>query len=117
MKDYIKKTLDAISAEIAELEELRKGLERHFEKGVVDQAPAEKPVRAVSKREAKKASRKPSAKVKEKDLSGSDGEDGPVRIGSLQHRTLVEGRKMPDPFSAEKIATALGIDKTYSHLL
>ena len=110
MKDHIRKTLEEINKEIADLEELRDGIERHFEKNADEEqeAPAVRPVRQM----AKKVARKPKAKVKEADLDGSGGEDGPIRIGSVQHKVLVEARKFPDAFSAEKIASAMGIDKT-----
>ena len=114
MKDYIQKTLDEINAEIAVLEELRDGIERHFEKGADERTEetADKPVRTVAKLDHKKPSRKPSAKVKEKDLSGGDGEYGPLRIGSLQHKALIEARKFSDPFTVEKMASAMGIERT-----
>lgn len=113
MKDYIQKTLAKIDDEIAALQVLRDGIVRHFEKGAekAQEAAADKPVRQMAKREAKKLARKPSQKVEEKDLGGGDGDDGPIRIGSVQHKVLVEARKFPDAFTAEKIAVAMGIDK------
>ncbi len=107
MKDYIQKTLEKINDEIAALEMLRDGLERHFEKEAEDrqESPASRPVPA-------KAKRKPSKKVKASDLEDKDEEEGPIRIGSVQHKVLVEARKFPDAFTAEKIAAAMGIEKT-----
>lgn len=114
MKDFVKKTLDEINAEIAALEDLRDGLERHFEKDADDHpdGPGGDAVPPKPKRGSKKLARKPSKKVRESDLEGVGDEDGPIRIGSVQHKVLVEARKFPAAFSAEKIASAMGIDKT-----
>lgn len=114
MKDYIQKTLAEIDEQIAALEELRDGIKRHFEKDAKarQERPAVQPVPAQETRATKKAARKPRKKVKESDLEGKSEEDGPIRIGSVQHKVLVEARKFPDPFTAEKIAAAMGIDKT-----
>lgn len=51
-------------------------------------------------------------KVKAADLEDKDSEDGPVRIGSLQHKALVEARKFADPFTVETMAAALSIERT-----
>lgn len=114
MKDYIRKTLEKINAEIAALEVLRDGIERHFESEADDNqdSPVVPPVPAKATRQTKKVARKPSKKVKEADLEGKSEGDGPIRVGSVQHKVLVEARKFPDAFTAEKIASAMGIDKT-----
>lgn len=114
MKDYIQKTLEQINAEIAELELLRDGIERHFEKKATEdlkEDPVVPPVRQKAKRAPKKIALKPGKRVRESDLEGKDDDNGPIRIGSVQHKVLVECRKFPDAFTAEKIATAMGIDK------
>lgn len=112
MKSYIQSTLEDIDAQIAELQTLRDSLVRHF---ADDKDDGETP--SVST-DAKPAVRKPKAIKKSKavapkaDAAAGDDEAGAIRVGSVQHATLVAARKFADPFTSEQIADATGADKS-----
>ena len=115
MKDYIQSTLGAIDARIAELQGLRDSLVHHFsaDDGAVDTAPAP----AVRRPAAKKAKPAPRARIRAGStatggMAAADDEAGAIRVGSVQHATLVAARKFADPFTAEQIAEATNADKS-----
>ena len=114
--ECIDKALEQICADIAALERLRDGLVEIYGDGRKnDGRPAAKPaVRKAARKSA--ASRTPRApkppRSPAKTGEGEDSEDsGPIRVGSVQHRVLTAAMRLPEPFTAESVAKAMGIEK------
>lgn len=119
MSNHIEKTLASLAneintreGEIVRIKAARAALVELYESElspalvVAETAKAAKPAKAKKPRKAKKV--KPAAPAE----PGSEpAGDEPLRVGSLQHRVLVECRKLPAPFTAASVAVACSIDE------
>lgn len=106
MKPHIKSTLDELNSDIATLTATRDNLEALYGgSNDTERAPA-----ATSKRR-----RKPSAPDTTAERNGEGAtqptEPGPIHVGSVQEKVLIAARKLPEPFTAEALAVATGLDK------
>lgn len=100
MKPHIKDTLNEIEGDIATLTTLRDNLTSLY--GGNNEA-------AATRRAPRKGGRHPARAPQP--APASNGETG-VRAGSVQEKVLLAAKKLPEPFTAEAVAIAAGMDKT-----
>jgi len=125
MEKHITKTLADLNFEIAarqkEINQLTVAKDALTELygqlgAIVEPKPVKASKPAKAKRKSKTKAVRPILRVvapssaSSPDSAPANGEE-PLRVGSLQHRVLVECRKLPAPFTAAAVAVATGIEE------